>query len=115
MPYINQETREDLDFNIKEAQSSGELCYEVHVMVLQYLKRKGYSYQTFADIIAALETSKREVIRNYMEPYEDVKREENGEVCSMPSLPSSETSENTAPQLPPGMPGMWYPGLVFDC
>lgn len=80
MPYIKQEAREALGAGQRVAETPGELNYMFTVLSLCYLEEKGESYQSFNDIIGALEGAKLELYRRQVAPYEDTKIEENGDV-----------------------------------
>lgn len=80
MPYIKKEAREALNFlggNI--ASTPGELNYFFTNTIVKYIELKGESYQTYNDIIGALECCKQELYRRKISPYEDKKIEENGD------------------------------------
>lgn len=47
-----------------------------------YRLRLGDSFATFADVLAALEAAKSEFLRCVVSPYEEAKRQENGDVWS---------------------------------
>ena len=85
MPYIKSERRAALygdsnsDFNNNQ-ESAGELNYMLTEEILDYLKYKGLSYQTINDIIGALDSCKEEFRRRIVNPYEDQKIKNNGDV-----------------------------------
>jgi hypothetical protein len=79
MPYIKQEERRRLAAWLV-ADSPGELNYVLTRSVLAYLELHGLSYHTINDIVGALEQAKDEFQRRIVHPYEDVKKEENGDV-----------------------------------
>jgi hypothetical protein len=79
MPYVKQEARERL-FDRQGAETCGELNYLFTTLALEYLKTKGESYQTYNDIIVALECAKLEMYRRKVVAYEDTKIRENGDV-----------------------------------
>jgi hypothetical protein len=74
MPYISQDRRGRLP------ETAGELNYAFTYLINYYRGLKGASYQTFNDIIGALEGAKIEFYRRIVIPYEDEKRRENGDV-----------------------------------
>ena len=78
MPYITQEARKDLE--TRGPSHPGELNYELCMLAAEYVERKGLSYQTISDVVAAFEVAKSEFIRCVAAPYEDKKRAENGDV-----------------------------------
>lgn len=71
MPYLNDE-----DFN----SPSGELNKKLTLICLKYLHDQKERYQTYNDIIGALENCKLELYRRRVAPYEDKKIKENGDV-----------------------------------
>jgi len=57
-----------------------ELNYSLTQVILSYITRKGAIYTTINDVLGALEGAKLEFYRRVVVPYEDEKREENGDV-----------------------------------
>jgi len=82
MPYITPERREALQKG-ELPENAGELNYLFSVIGGNYIKRKGKSYQTFNDVIGALEGAKLELYRIVCSRYEDLKREINGDVYEL--------------------------------
>lgn len=84
MPYIPQATRkqmEDCPIEGLMPEGPGELNYILTAMCLRYLRRYGsICYQDYNDVIGALECAKLEMYRRQAAPYEDKKKEENGDV-----------------------------------
>lgn len=85
MPYIKQEARVQLrPHTMREAVTPGELTYQLSEVVRAFLDRRaGRTTNTFADFaeaLGALEATKLELYRRVVAPYEDKKREENGDV-----------------------------------
>jgi hypothetical protein len=80
MPYIKEEVIWALDNGEKEPLNAGELNYELTTVLLTYLKNKGESYQTYNDMVGALESCKLELYRRKISDYENKKIEENGDV-----------------------------------
>lgn len=78
MPYINQDDREEL--LQREAETPGELNYELTMLCLDYVRNKGKTYPTYNDILGALEGCKLEFYRRAVSDLEDDKIEENGDV-----------------------------------
>ncbi|MGH2954683.1 MAG: DUF6899 family protein [Thermoanaerobaculia bacterium] len=78
MPYIGRKRREAL--SVEPPQTVGELTYEITVLVEDYRATRGTSFQTYAEIIGALEAAKLELYRRRVAVYEDAKLLENGEV-----------------------------------
>jgi hypothetical protein len=58
----------------------GELNYVFTEIIYNYLERNGEKYQTYNDIVGALECCKMELYRRRVMPYEDKKIAENGDV-----------------------------------
>lgn len=87
MPYIKKDDREDLgaiigaiDSSPFVASTSGELNYLITKLCLSYIHNNDISYQTYNDIIGALECAKLELYRRRIASYEDIKASENGDV-----------------------------------
>lgn len=78
MPYIKQTDREYL-LEGALPRTPGELNYAFTVIALNYLRGRE-SYQTYNDILGALEGAKLELYRRYVVPYEEARRQENGDV-----------------------------------
>ena len=85
MPYIKDERRKALwsesstDFN-SDIENAGELNYFITTICHDYLNHKGECYQTYNDIIGALEGAKLELYRRKVAIYENRKMLENGDV-----------------------------------
>lgn len=77
MPYIEPHRRRDLQYTPWNAADVGELTYIMYKAAVDYC---AFNYKTHADVIAALDNAKEEYRRRYLNPYEDQKREENGDV-----------------------------------
>ena len=78
MPYIPK--KDQADVLEGGAQKAGELNYLITHHCLMYLDQMGASYQTYNDIIGALEAAKLELYRRKIAGYEDIKRVRNGDV-----------------------------------
>lgn len=79
MPYIPPARRKELDLKF-DPKTAGELNYVITSQLTNYIFLNGESYQTFNDIIGALEGAKLELYRRLIVPYEDRKARENGDV-----------------------------------
>jgi hypothetical protein len=79
MPYVDPQARALIATGTPPA-TVGELTFVVYRAALRYLVGSPNSYQTRAEIIAALECAKQEFYRRHVAPYEDRKIEENGDV-----------------------------------
>jgi hypothetical protein len=81
MPYIEPNIRPHVKPKAEDvALTPGELNYQICVLLGNYLHRHGLRYQTINDIVGALACAQQEVYRRLAAPYEDRKREENGDV-----------------------------------
>lgn len=81
MPYISQTDRHALwTDDERKVSTPGELNYVLTGVISEYLVDNGESYQSYNDIIGALEGAKLELYRRKIVPYEDKKIEENGDV-----------------------------------
>lgn len=79
MPYIDKTRRAEL-FYAPKPEGPGELNYMITSLVVDYYDSRNFDYQVINDIIGALEGAKLEFYRRIAAPYEDRKRDENGEV-----------------------------------
>lgn len=81
MPYIKLKDRESLHtLRPKGIKTPGELNYLITMLCKEYLESSEKNYQAMNDIIGALEGAKLEFYRRVVGPYEDKKKEENGDV-----------------------------------
>jgi hypothetical protein len=80
MPYIKQLDRDALQCGTRKADTAGELNYTFTLFALEYIQRKGLSYQHINDVLGALDGAKLEFYRRLAAPYEDKKIAENGDV-----------------------------------
>ena len=79
MPYIRQFARSVLATG-GTPDTSGALNYCITKLVDDYLQRAGLNYASINEVIGVLECAKLELYRRIAAPYEDVKREQNGDV-----------------------------------
>jgi len=79
MPYINDAKRTCLKV-LPEPVDAGELNYLITKLCHQYLITKDERYQTYNDIMGALEGAKLELYRRKIAAYEDLAKEKNGDV-----------------------------------
>lgn len=77
MPYIPNADRNAAQFTPR---SPGELNYAICRLLVGYVGRKGKDYTSMNDCLGALEGAKLEFYRRIVIPYENKKREENGDV-----------------------------------
>lgn len=82
VPYITQANRDALDDG-GAALSAGEMNYTFTCIALQYLHDNGLSYQSINDVLGALEGCKLEFYRRVAVPYEEGKRQANGDVYAV--------------------------------
>ena len=85
MPYIKGNRRAALRvlsdrFNHEPIESAGELNYILTLILHTYRQHHTESYQTYNDMIGALESAKLELYRRSVALYEDTKIKENGDV-----------------------------------
>jgi hypothetical protein len=80
MPYIKQEKRASFENGTGKMEAPGDVNYILTRVCSEYINNKGKSYQTYNDIIGALECCKLEMYRRAVAPYEELKIAENGDV-----------------------------------
>ena len=80
MPYIKEELKDRCYGLYTVAENPGVLNYMLTSVIIAYLESKGLKYSTCNDIVGALECCKQEFIRRIVNPYEDLKIKENGDV-----------------------------------
>lgn len=79
MPYLSNNRKKEI-LEHKSMEVSGDLNYQVTLLVIQYLNDKGLCYQTCNDIVGALDNAKAEFKVRVQNPYEKLKRFTNGDV-----------------------------------
>ena len=96
MPYIDQNSRAKLDVYLQQddetgniahgsnCENSGDLNYMILSLVCDYMTRKGLRYAHIADCTAALDGAKQEFYREVVNPYELLKKAENGKIFYEP-------------------------------
>jgi len=82
MPYIESDDRGFLHTHPNCADSTGELNYVITRLLDSWLDERGVSYTHINAAIGVLECAKLELYRRVAAPYEDTKKEENGDVYS---------------------------------
>lgn len=85
MPYLTNQLKRKLEDIVTQLvmtslASAGELNYLFTRVALRYVNCNGESYQTYNDIVGALENCKAELYRRKIGMYEDTKIESNGDV-----------------------------------
>lgn len=79
MPYIKKEDYERVHTTGPE--NAGELNFMITQTILKYWERGvAQNYQCINDIVGALEGAKLEFVRRVVNPYEDTKIQQNGDV-----------------------------------
>jgi hypothetical protein len=83
MPYINTDARNRLAEG-KSPENAGELNYAITRLIDSYLVEKGeLRYANLNEVIGVLECAKLELYRRIAAPYEDKKKESQGDVYSV--------------------------------
>ena len=88
MPYISKEDKAIFDSILVEAKGKfdfygitpGQLNYLVTSLCKMYVERKGISYTHLNDVLGMFDGASKEFYRRVVAPYEDKKRDENGDV-----------------------------------
>lgn len=80
MPYIEPTDRDALESGTLAPRTAGELNFVLTRIVDDYVERNGLRYATLNEVVGVLECAKLELYRRLAAPYEDRKRQENGEV-----------------------------------
>lgn len=78
MPYIPQEDRCEL-LETHRPETTGQLNYLLTTVISNYFDRR-QTYAAINDVLGALEGAKLEFYRRVAAPYEDFKRQANGDV-----------------------------------
>jgi hypothetical protein len=79
MPYIKYERREKIAM-LDNPRTVGELNYLITSACVEWIERNDLSYSTINEVIGVLECAKLEFYRRMASPYEDKRKEENGDV-----------------------------------
>lgn len=90
MPYIDFNTRSKwfdevgelgiYEIRITKDMNKGDLNYVFSQIITNYVWTKGKNYQNLSDAAAALSDCRDEFYRRVIAPYEDEKKEQNGDV-----------------------------------
>lgn len=84
MPYICKEDRKYYYKSVHkvpvEAMSIGDLNYFLTSVAMRWLGKQRFNYETLALIVGMLSTMKSEFVRRVLNPFEDKKIKENGDV-----------------------------------
>lgn len=81
MPYVHPKVRAQLDAGALPG-SSGELNYVITRIADGYIRRMygAVNYEGVNEVVGVLECAKLELYRRVAAPYEDTKRQDNGDV-----------------------------------
>ena len=86
MPYILDEDRPKFDLAIKALtdiiNAKGDLNYTICELVGRLILKTKISYTQISEWIDGVDGAERELTRRLLDPYEDIKIEENGDVPS---------------------------------
>jgi hypothetical protein len=81
MPYIQKSVRVAIEAQQRTPLTDGELNYGITRLVDEWIEESGgVSYHTLNAAIGVLECAKLELYRRVAAPYEDHKRDQNGDV-----------------------------------
>lgn len=83
MPYIKPEERFYSDVTLGDysaAREPGTLNYQITMLCTDYIKDTGEKYQSYNDVIGALEACKLEFYRRAVAPYEEGAIKRNGDI-----------------------------------
>ena len=78
MPHIKPIDRPAFEPLVPVAGTTGQLNFQLTMVVIKYLKSHGLCYDTCNDIVGALDNCKDEFRRLVQHPYEDRKIKEHG-------------------------------------
>ena len=79
MPYIKDENKKYLNIDDKIIDTPGSLNYLITQAIMHFLPAN-YNYSDLNAVIGVLECAKQEFYRRVVVPYEEKKKEENGDV-----------------------------------
>lgn len=80
MPYLPESVKQALDEKTMLSSAAGHLNYVFTREIIEFIKRKGLSYQTINDVVGALESCKLEFYERVARPYENLKIKSNNDV-----------------------------------
>lgn len=80
MPYITPDRKDRIDISVGPVENVGDLTYVLYFIARSYGAAADQSYARHAEVIAGLDNAKEEYRRRYLNPYEDQKRRDNGDV-----------------------------------
>lgn len=79
MPYIQKKQKEALAAGASIT-GPGELNYLLTLTIKRYWVNSSKNYQAINDVVGAVEGARQEFIRRIVNPYEDEKIKQNGDV-----------------------------------
>lgn len=84
MPYIPQKNRDlfqpELEECLQNINNKGDLTFCVYFLAFKVAQRRGLSYTNLSTAISCLEDAAVELRRRHLNPYEDAKIRENGDI-----------------------------------
>jgi len=84
MPYIPPKDREPFTESLAGCvpymNRKGDLTYCVYFLALEMARSRGMNYTNISTAISCLEDAAEELRRRYLNPYEDLKIQENGDI-----------------------------------
>lgn len=85
MPYIPDIRRQHIDAGLRTPVVAGELAYVIYKACLDYCDLRA-TFDHYNGVVGVLENVKHEFQRRVLDPYEDEKRKQNGDVFSEDGL-----------------------------
>jgi hypothetical protein len=79
MPYLTNLDKLEMDAGLPP-QTAGELTYTLTRAIQRYLGDRALRYEDIAVVLGSIEGAKCDFIERVVLPYEDRKRQENGDV-----------------------------------
>jgi hypothetical protein len=85
MPYVSKEKRTKFEHFVASMEGvtmdgPGDLNYLLTMLTHRFLNQKPESYETYNDVIGALESAKLELYRRHVASFSNEKIRENGDV-----------------------------------
>lgn len=84
MPYIHQNDRIKFDDHIKSLieniNNKGELTYCLYTLMVKFFRKCDLSYTNISSVKSSGQDATDEFTRKYLNPYEDRKIKENGDI-----------------------------------
>lgn len=81
MPYIKHEERTQLTKAVPK--TLGELNWAITTLVDEWLSDHTRNYENYNNVMGVLECAKLELYRRIVAPYEDKKKDENGDAYTI--------------------------------